>query len=264
MHFCSPVSERCFAYGRDVSVAVVLDHVGGFFLCNEIAYAASDENVVVFALLCPEAAVGLALEYVKLVASQLVVLDVAVVAQCIYHCVDKSRLGVAVHVETPTGGCRRIYFVAYRLSCIKVVVLPGNGVENVGRASVVARCLECVALYNQQCLVVEGGYLCRLPCQQVVVDVSTPLRHKFHDVVAEQSATVEYGNNRVVGFARASAYIYRYDVSVAYLDVVLRHLPYVQESVLLGNKFYVRQSLSPGKLLACNVACGDGCVAVLS
>ena len=118
MHFCSPVSERCFAYGRDVSVAVVLDHVGGFFLCNEIAYAASDENVVVFALLCPEAAVGLALEYVKLVASQLVVLDVAVVAQCIYHCVDKSRLGVAVHVETPTGRCRRIYFVAYRLSCI--------------------------------------------------------------------------------------------------------------------------------------------------
>ena len=79
-----------------------MNDIDRFLLCDIKTYATSYEHVVVLTVLRTETAVWLALEYVELVACKFVMLDVVVVAKCIYHGVDKSRFCATIHVKSPS------------------------------------------------------------------------------------------------------------------------------------------------------------------
>ena len=156
------------------------------------------------------------------VKASLVALDVQAFADNLYKVGDYHRLGVDIGVETvlQRGVFDDLFFLL--LTGVEVAVYILYLIEDVAGLvaldiPVAVVGLEGVGLDYQKSIVVVGGYLRALPCEDVHVYVSVPLRHDRGLVAVYHVQSVENENDGPVGFSAAAADVDDYKVAIFYL-----------------------------------------------
>lgn len=64
--------------------------------------------------------------------------------------------------------------------------------------------LECVAFDDEECVVVEGGYLCRLPSKNIHINMTVPLSNDRRTTTINEVDAVENTDNGEVGLRGAT------------------------------------------------------------
>ena len=154
---------------------------------------------------------------------------------------DDHGFGRGVGMESPFAGDAFYDVFLGLFAGIEFVVNRGDLIENkpglvaVQIAILVFR-LKGIGFDDQKRAVVKSSYLGRLPCQQVVVDMSVPFGNDFRLVPVEHPMSVQNQDVGVVRRGTATAHIDNREITVGYFLRAVRKFPYLQVAVLVGGK----------------------------
>ena len=174
-----------------------------------------------------------------------VALNVGLVADASHEVGDDHRLGLAVGVEAVFRGDALGNLRLRGSADVEVVVHPGDAAEDKFRlvaVRVVVLGLDGVALDDQLGVVVERGYLCRLPGQQVVVDVPVPFRHHLGCAAEHHPVAVYDEYVAPVRVLAPSAHVHGDEVAACHaLFGLLRQHPHLQQAAPVVDEVEVLQ-----------------------
>ena len=179
--------------------------------------ATRHHHIIVFAVDGTETATQPFLKPTHFINGIAVVLHQQPFAHHRHQMIDDLRLREHIGLET------HLEAVWFRFSAKHVAIFIFQAAKQVSRLAVGSVRFERVTLHHQQCLVVERGYGYRLFNEQIVVDMPTPLRHRFTNAVV----AVDYRNHGIVGTCAASANVHTHHI-FALQHIGGGHFPHFQ------------------------------------
>ena len=198
--------EWCGIGGRSGGGSGKIATVGagvGVNMVDQQGDAARHHHIIVFAVDGTETATQPFLKPTHFINGFAVVLHQQPLAHHRHQMIDDLRLREHIGLET------HLEAVWFRFSPKHVAIFIFQAAKQISRLAVGSVRFERVALHHQQCLVVERGYGYRLFNEQIVVDMPTPLRHRFTNAVV----AVDYRNHGIVGTGAASANVHTHHIS---------------------------------------------------
>lgn len=162
------------------------------------------EEVVVCAYDSSERSVLLLLVYEHLVEASFVALDIHTLAYNLDEVGDDHRLGGHVGVESVFLWYLVDDILLGLAACVEVVVHVLDLVEDEVRLVAVYVAFAVVSLHgvgldDKEAVVVECCHLCCLPCEEVDVDMSVPLRYYYRLAAVDHVEAVVYHDDGPVG-----------------------------------------------------------------
>ena len=180
---------------------------------------ARHEEIIVIAVYGTEGAIGFAFVLQIFIEGGGVALDIGVFAQHADEIGNENRFGLDVGMETIAEGFSFAYILIILFAGIEVRIGFAKLGEDIGRVVSIDGaffivCFEGVAFYDEESIVIEGGYLCGFPGKEIHIGVIMHLGDDNGLIAIDKPIAINDDDNAIIGLGGASANINGNDISI--------------------------------------------------